>query len=429
MAQGSIQLRHKKRCGGRGKNPRTCRCAPAVYAVIHRRWEPIGYLDVGWKKHDLSRFESRLGELREAIETGQPIKRRTVRLLEDYATEWFAELADSARAENVSRLTYNTYEGSWTNHLKPAFGRMPLGAIDEAAIRRYVAAKQAQGLAPTTIDNSLTPLSAMLSDAVSDGLLTRNPLRQPRRARHGGSRRKSLYVNAKRKAPKHLEVDEARALLAVTPAAYRTMVLAALTTGFRRGELLGLRWHDLDFGRSRIELRRQLQNRREVRCKYDSERDVVLYSGLARALGGRRRTEGYVFTDPDRGPWTNEGPARTFLTAAYEAVGLREEGRMWHVLRHTYASILAHAGIRWDVIETLMGHRRQGTTALYTHLLRDAFDGVEEALDQAFGVNQASTAGCVTRGRSDTLPASGEVRSSRGGGALVTAGGTASVAE
>jgi site-specific recombinase XerC len=52
---------------------------------------------------------------------------------------------------------------------------------------------------------------------------------------------------------------------------------------------------------------------------------------------------------------------------------------------HTYASVLADAGIRRDVIERLMGHAGKGTTSIYTHLFRDAFDGVEEALDTAFG--------------------------------------------
>jgi site-specific recombinase XerC len=63
---------------------------------------------------------------------------------------------------------------------------------------------------------------------------------------------------------------------------------------------------------------------------------------------------------------------------------------MWHVLRHTYASVLAGAGIRREVVERLMGHAGRGATSLYTHLFRDAFDRAEEALDAAFGVNQAS---------------------------------------
>jgi Phage integrase family len=76
---------------------------------------------------------------------------------------------------------------------------------------------------------------------------------------------------------------------------------------------------------------------------------------------------------------------------------------LWHALRHTYASILAAGGIPEEVVSTLMGHRRQGTTALYSHLFADAFEGVEEALDAVLGkalrVNEASTNGRVTTER------------------------------
>jgi hypothetical protein len=73
---------------------------------------------------------------------------------------------------------------------------------------------------------------------------------------------------------------------------------------------------------------------------------------------------------------------------------------MWHVLRHTYASVLAAGAIRRDVVERLMGHAGKGTTSIYTHLFRDAFDGVEEALGALFGVNGQSTDVMVTTNHS-----------------------------
>jgi integrase len=176
------------------------------------------------------------------------------------------------------------------------------------------------------------------------------------------------------------------------------MVLTAVTTGFRRGELLGLRWEDIRWADRRIELRGQLQSRKYVGCKCGSEREVPLYSGLAASLGKRRQAEGYVFLDPKGRPWSNEGPARAFLGAAYEAAELRRPGQMWHALRHTYASVLAAGGIRRDVVEQLMGHAPKGTTSIYTHLFRDAFDGVEEALDAALGVNRKSMRVAVSTG-------------------------------
>lgn len=384
MARGSVQLRHRKSCGATGKDARACHCGPTVYGVLEGEWSRIGYLEAGWRKADLAPFESQVAQMREALERGESFRPRRAVRMADYADQWFERLYDEAEAGYVSKLTYNTYEGQWTNHLAPAFGRKPLGAIDAPLIRAYVAAKLAQGLKPVTVNATLTPLSAMLSDAVADGLIDSNPAHRPRRTRHGRSRRHAIYADAERPTPKHLEPHEARALLAATPGEYRTMVLAALTTGFRRGELLGLRWENIRWADARIDLCGQLQNRQRVRCKYGSEREVVLYSGLARELGKHRQAEGYVFLGPDGQPWTNSGPEREFLAAAYTAAGLRRPGKMWHTLRHTYTSILAAGGIREDVRARLLGHKRQGTTALYTHMFEDAFVGVEEALAAEF---------------------------------------------
>jgi integrase len=185
------------------------------------------------------------------------------------------------------------------------------------------------------------------------------------------------------------------------------MVLAGLTTGFRRGELLGVGWEDIRWADRRIDLRGQLQGRERVGCKNGSEREVVMCSRLAAELGKRRQAEGFVFLDPKGRPWANQGPERAFLRDAYEAAGLRRPGQMWHVLRHTYASVLAGAGVRREVVERLMGHAGKGTTSLYTHLFRDAFDGVEEALDAAFGVNRASTEVAVTTEHQGTPSATG----------------------
>jgi integrase len=394
MTRGSIQLRHRKACGATGKDARACRCTPTTYAVWGGMWSKLGYLERGWRKADLEPFETRLGEMRRKLAAGEPWQPQKVMRLAEWAEQWLDHLKAAVLAGRVSKLTYNCYVGIWERHLAPAFGALPLAAIDAAAIRRYADSKLADWFASTSINGQLTPLSAMLSDAVADGLIVANPCRQPRRGRHGATRRTALFAD-QRTAPKFLELYEARALLAATPDAYRAMVLAALTTGARRCELLALRWENVDFARNRIAIVDQLQAGELVPCKYDSAGEVVLYSGLAAILGPRRRAEGFVFLDPDGQPWTNAGPGRAFLTAAYDAAGLRRPGQQWHVLRHTYASALAAGGVRRDVVERLMRHTGKGVTSLYTHLFEDAFDGVEEALHAAFGaaagVNETST--------------------------------------
>lgn len=406
MGRGSIQLRHRKGCPAKGKDGRRCSCGPTVYAVLAGDWSRIGYLEPGWRKADLAAFEDKLAEMRRGFEAGEPHKPRQAMRLGQWADEWFARLAESAEAGDVSKLTYNTYEGDYRNHIGPAFGDRPLAAISPEMVRRYIRQKIAAGLQPRSANATITPLSAMLTDARDEGLVQSNPCQQPRRARHGASRRKALLAEVKQERPKHLEPTEARALLAATPDDHRDLVLAALSTGFRRGELLGLRWEDIRWADDRIDLRRQLQNRREVPPKYRSYREVVLYSGLRAALASRRQAEGLVFLSPNGEPWGDAAPDRAFLRDAYEDAGLSRPGVLWHSLRHTYASILAAGGVREDVVAVLMGHKRPGTTSIYTHLFADAFDGVEEALDRVLGVNEASMEGGVTgehRGERDSV--------------------------
>jgi Phage integrase family/Phage integrase SAM-like domain len=193
MGRGSLQLRHrkgKKPCPAKGKDARRCRCGPTVYAVLAGEWTKIGHLAEGWRKDDLGEFEHQLAEMRRKLSAGEPYRPAEPKLLREWAQEWFNELHDAADAGDISKLTYNTYEGSWHNHLEAAFGDKPIAAITPEMVRRFIRQKIADGLSPRTANATITPLSAMLTDAMDAGLIQSNPCQQPRRARHGASRRR-----------------------------------------------------------------------------------------------------------------------------------------------------------------------------------------------------------------------------------------------
>ncbi len=103
--------------------------------------------------------------------------------LDELVIPWFEKLAAQVELGRMSPLTFNQYEGVWRRHLRPTFGRLPLGAIDQPLITRYMRARFAEGLSEATVKNSLVPLCGMLTDAVSEGLIPSNPLRAPKRAR------------------------------------------------------------------------------------------------------------------------------------------------------------------------------------------------------------------------------------------------------
>lgn len=400
MVRGSLRLEHTKSCPVKGHRPdypaaRACRCAPRVRARLARRDYTLGHLPKGWKVADLEPFERRLVDTREAIVEGRTPRPRRVVTLAEYAPGWFQTLHAAVHMGTVSPLTYNTYEGQWRLHIAPFFGGYALGAIDVPLVNRYIAQKLEQGMARNTVMATLTPLSAMLTDAAAETppLLAANPLRSPRRGRHA-NRRLGIQLEVERRPPKHLEIDEALALLGATPDEHLGMVLCPLVTGFRRGEVFGLEWPELLWGRELVELNGQLQGRKKVRCKYKSERVVPLWSGLVAVLGPQRQADGYVFA----GEGFSERSARDVLDAAYVKAGLKDppreegdetprrgEGLGWHALRHTYNSVLAAAGVPRHVREELMGHKRRTVTDRYEHVLSGAYAQVEAALEQAFG--------------------------------------------
>lgn len=132
---------------------------------------------------------------------------------------------------------------------------------------------------------------------------------------------------------------------------------------------------------------------------------VPLYSGLAELLGPRRQASGFVFLNPATGkPWKEGHPAITFLAVVHEAADLRRAGQMWHTLRHTYASVLAASGVKRHEIEQLLGHKTPGTTGLYTHLFREAYEDVERALDAVYGPGRPASPSTPAGGRSIRVP-------------------------
>jgi integrase len=353
---------------------------------------PLGSLPKGWKVADLQVFNDELADLRRRLQSGAPLPPAAIVTLNDYAPGWFERLQAAVLLKKVSPLTYNAYEGDWRNHIKPFFGRYALSAIDVQLANRYLAKRLRAGAAESTAKNSMTVLSAMLTDAVAEGLISANVLRTPRRGRHAG-RTVGVDLTVARKPPKHLQVDEARALLMVLPAEHLDMPAFVLTHGLRRNEAIGVHWEWLDFGAQTLDQRGQLQWKRgrprtgwEIRnCKYDSNRLLPFYDG-AGLLARRRQAAGIAFTDPETSDaWCESRPAKVYLAAAYEAAGIRRQGLMWKVLRDTYASVLAQGGIPQAEIELLLGHKIPGTTGRYLHLMHTTFPKVRAIMDEAFG--------------------------------------------
>ena len=306
--------------------------------------------------------------------------------LEEYLTWWLRDVA----APRLRQRTLHEYEGLVRRHAYPTLGALPLGKVTPQHLASLYAALLAQGLAPRTVQYLHAVLHRALQDALRQGLVARNV---------------ADLVDAPRARPpeiRPLDVDAARGLLAAvagTPA--DALVTLALLTGLRQGELLGLRWADLDLEGGWLHLSRTLSWVRGVGPTYvptksrASQRPVHLVAPAVAALkrhrarqaearlaaGAAWRDEDLVFASRSGGPLEASNMTRTWWRPALAAAGLGHV--RFHDLRHSCASLLFGLGYSAKVVQDVLGHGSIGVTAdTYGHLAQGIHAEALESLGE-----------------------------------------------
>lgn len=230
-------------------------------------------------------------------------------------------------------------------------GNPPLGRLTKAQIRDWIASLQ---LSKSRIDNLLRPLRGMLRQAVDDGLITKNPLDGFQVRRIGQSKDKvDPFTPAEVAALGEVEGGELWTFWA--------------WTGLRSGEVIGLRWDDVEPQFGGIAVRRAIRRGREKSPKTDTgRRRLALLPPARRALSRVRRTpdEPHLFTNPNTGKCWHEAKAlnRAFARAC-KAAGVRR--RYVYQLRHTFATWALSSGENPLWVAKQLGHR--DVKVLYEH--------------------------------------------------------------
>jgi len=231
--------------------------------------------------------------------------------------------------------------------LLPYFGEFPIGRISKPAVREYRTArrKQKPALSETTLNRDVEALRHVLYWAVDEGFLTLNPLARIRLSR------------PRRKPKPILSIAEEDRLLPAAAPHLREIIITALDSGMRRGEILSQR-------REHIDLNRRVLSVTHSKTPEGEAREIPLTTRLAElvATSLRDRPEGLLFTFKGR-PIQR---IKTAWKAAIRRAGIRY--LRFHDLRHTFNTRLMEAGVIQDVRMALMGHSPGGTHALYTHV-------------------------------------------------------------
>jgi integrase len=235
-------------------------------------------------------------------------------------------------------------------HLVPWFSGLRMDEIGDEDVEAYKGAKIKLGLSAKTVNNHGAVFSRMYRVALEWKRMSFAPQWKPLK----------LPVQEF----DFLTFDEARALVRHA-GAWAEMIVVALNTGMRAGELLGLRGVDVIAGK--LLVRQALVRGKVTTPKSHKPREIPLNLRATSAIGELApRPEQYVFRNIDgSGPLTY-AMIRKPLWRACKHAGLRRIG--WHVLRHTFASHLAMLGVPLKTIQELLGHSDIRMTMRYAHL-------------------------------------------------------------
>jgi integrase len=216
---------------------------------------------------------------------------------------------------------------------------------------------------------SMRTLSAMLSWAVRQGLLSENPAKSVAKISDGHRNRFLSVEEATRLWSAIAALEASGGLQADHAALFRLLAL----TGARRGEILGLRWSEVDFERSQLVLpadRHKAGAKGRGRVIQLSREAVDVLAGLRVAAAGTKPKPPLPLVFPDTtGKRPIVPPKRAWerVRAAADLPELR-----LHDLRHTFASLLIAEGVPLAIVGKALGHTKAATTERYAHLRDDA---------------------------------------------------------
>jgi integrase len=306
----------------------------------------------------------------------------------EYLDSW---LKGSVRG-SVRQSTFDRYEIAVRVHIKPALGRLKLKKLTPAHLAGFYQDRLAAGFAPASVNKLHVTLYQALDQAVKWHMIPRNP---------------TAAVKAPRPAPKEmrtLSAEETRRLLeAARGDKLEALYVLAVTTGMRQGELLALKWQDIDLETATISVRRTLtrtdggkrvvlgetktkKSRRTIRPTEAAVR--ALREHLDRQLGQIERLgdlywdQGLVFASEVGTPMNPSNLRKRSFTSLLKRARLPQI--RFHDLRHTCATLLLSRNVHPKYVQELLGHANIAITLdTYSHVLPGMGDHATRAMEDA----------------------------------------------
>ena len=304
-------------------------------------------------------------------------------LFKDWSARWLLTRTDLKVSAKLSEA------GIVKNHLDPRFGKVRLDQIGPLAVQTMVA-EIGQERAAKTVRNVHGVLTAILDMALREGLITHNPTKGTR-----------LPKNRRTKPQVCLTEQQVSHLVNSIPDYWRPLVLVAVGTGMRWGELVGLKARYVDIlGRS-LDVRETLNEADGIHTwgtpkSEAGERTISLPAAVVEALlplVAGKGPEEPVFTTPQGNLVRHRNFDYRIWQPACKNAGLDDPRPTMHDLRHSHAAFLIDANVPLPEIQYRLGHESIKTTVdTYGYRMKRADEAVITALDGLLGFPTADPA-------------------------------------
>lgn len=357
-----------------------------VYRNNRNKW----CVDIEWTSPDgttrrirkTSPVQTRVGAERYERETRNALNAGTYGIVRDEDVPTVAQYKDKFLAwyANLGRKASSIQRRSelLTDHLLPLFGNQRLndfGQKQEQALKTRLAGRKSK----STYNCAAATINKLLQCAKDQEVLSRDPFQ-------------FSYFPRGKGRPHYFTKDQLAKLYASAQkfgALAECLLLLGTDAGFRRSEMLGLDGANVNFDTGKVEIWEAEYIIGEARNadtpKAGVMRALKMTDRLASALK-RRITEvglGRLFVNKDGSQMTN-WDMRCLMAGIREAAGFRPKGGL-HILRHTFGSHLALAGVPLPTIQALMGHATIQSTMVYLHL---APSDVDSGIDRLLAVRR-----------------------------------------
>ena len=297
--------------------------------------------------------------------------------------EWFENVAKI----KVRPSSHQTYKGYIDNHIKPNIGNIPLEKLTtmdlqkfyrklltKGRVERIESKEQPKGLSAKTVRNINQVISSAMDLAVAQKIITTNPTNA------------CELPKVEHQEMQTIPAEQRQAFLQEAKATgVYEMYYIELATGLRRGELLGLKWQDIDWKNGIIKVRRQVARvngeivEAPLKTK-NSYRTVSISPQAMEVLREQKRktNDAYVFPSPNGGPISPDS-VNNMLKRVLERAGIPKV--RFHDLRHTFATIALQNGVDIKTVSGMLGHFSAGFTLdTYAHVTTAAQKEAAQAM-------------------------------------------------